>query len=64
MQVSTCVSFEHQLAVTCGNFERAQISSQVEETCNKLARACDSFEWYSEPHASLLQTQATASYSK
>jgi hypothetical protein len=33
---------EHQLAVglalTCGNFEHAQISSQVEATCYKLAR--------------------------
>jgi hypothetical protein len=43
--------FEHQLAVTCvqltcGNFEHAQISSQVEATCYKFARACDSFEWY------------------
>jgi hypothetical protein len=34
------------LAVTCVNFEHAQISLQVEVTCFKLARACDSFEWY------------------
>jgi hypothetical protein len=36
MQVSTCVLFEQQLvviALTCGNFEHAQISSQVEATC-------------------------------
>jgi hypothetical protein len=33
-------------SLTCGNFEHAQISSQVEATCYKLARACDSFEWY------------------
>jgi hypothetical protein len=27
-------------------FEHTQISSQVEATCYKLARACNSFEWY------------------
>jgi hypothetical protein len=28
-QVWTCVSFEHQLALTCDSFEHAQISLQV-----------------------------------